>query len=150
MMLREPWRTRLLFLSFAVNLVTLPLAASHVLMMTRHHPHPAPGPPRTSVMVRHISHDLPTADAKRFRAVLMPRTPDIEVARAKMEAAKTAMARVIGRDPYDPAAVAKAMHDWQLSWLAWSGILGQGILAALPELSPQGRHQLSVAGQRER
>lgn len=144
-MLREPWRTRLLFLSFAVNLVTLPMIGTRLFM----HPPTLPqGPPRPEVMVERMAHQLPPDDAVQFRAAMEEHVPDIEVARARMVAARAAMSRAIGRSPFDEAAVRAAMQTWQSAWMAWSDDLGVAMMAGLAKLSPEGRQRLAEAGVR--
>lgn len=145
MMLREPWRTRLLFLSFAANLLLIPIAGAR--FWTRNPPL-TPGLPRTSVIVDHMVRDLPADDAIRFRATMEEHLGDIETARTRMLAARGAMSRAIGRSPYDPITVQASMKDWQSTWNTWSEELGRGMLAALPSLSDEGRQKLGVAGRR--
>jgi uncharacterized membrane protein len=145
MMLREPWRTRLLFLSFALNLIVIPMIAGRFVM---HRPALPPGPTRPEVVVERLAHELPADDAARLRAAMKPHLPDIEVARARMEAARATMSRAIGQTPFDEAAVRTAMRTWQTAWMAWSDDLGSAMLAALAELSPEGRQRLAEAGMR--
>lgn len=145
MMLREPWRTRLLLVSFAVNLIAVPMIGTRMFL---HRPPLPPGPPRPEVMVERLAHELPPEDAVRFRAAMEQRVPDIEVSRARMEAARAAMSRAIGRSPFDEGAVRAAMRTWQSAWVAWSDDLGAAMLAALADLSPEGRDRLAQAGLR--
>lgn len=145
MMLREPWRTRLLFLSFAVNLVLIPIAGAR--FWTRHGPI-TPGLPRTEMIIEHMVHDLPADDAMRFRTAMEDHLGDIDAARVRMLAARGAMSRAIGRSPYDPGAVQASMQAWQATWNSWSEELGRGMLAALPNLSEEGRQKLAAAGRR--
>lgn len=145
MMLREPWRTRLLFISFGVNLILIPVAVSFT--WKRHAPI-TPGVPRTEMMIEHMAHDLPADDAQRLRATMENHLGDIESARVRMLAARGAMSRAIGRAPYDAKAVQSSMQVWQGAWQKWSETLGRAMLDALPTLSDQGRQDLAVAGRR--
>lgn len=147
MMLREPWRTRLLFVSFAVNLILIPIAAAR---FWTHRPPLTPGLPRTEIVIEHMVRDLSPLDATRFRNTMEERSGDIEAARVRMLAARGAMSRAIGRSPYDEAAVQAAMRTWRSSWDDWSETLGQAMLSALPGLSDQGRSTLSRSGHRGR
>jgi uncharacterized membrane protein len=142
MLLREPWRTRLLFGSFALNLFTLALIGAHFA----YRPPPGPSPPER--IVEHMVRGLPEGDAQRFRAVMATRLPEIEAAHARMEEARTAMTRAIARDPYDERAVRQAMKAWQAAWLAMSDGIGEGMLSAVSTLSPDGRRRLADAGLR--
>lgn len=144
-MLREPWRTRLLFLSFAVNLLLIPIAGAR--FWTRHGPL-TPGLPRTEMIIEHMVHDLPADDAARFRSAMQEHLGEIDTARARMLEARGAMSRAIGQTPYDPASVQASMQTWQSAWNMWSEALGRGMLAALPNLSEAGRQKLAIAGRR--
>lgn len=145
MMLREPWRTRLLILSFALNLLLLPLAGARLWAPRAPL---TPGLPRTEIIIDHMTRDLPPEDAERFRATMEQHLPDIEGARARMLAARNAMSRAIGRTPYDPVVLQDAMRAWQAAWTNWSETLGQAMLAALPGLSAPGREALAKMGRR--
>lgn len=145
MMLREPWRTRLLVLSFAVNLLLIPLAGAR--LWAPHAPF-TPGLPRTEIIIEHMVRDLPPEDAERFRTTMEEHLGDIDSARVRMLAARNAMSRAIGRSPYDPAILRDAMHTWQTAWTGWSETLGQAMLDALPGLSTPGREALAAMGRR--
>ena len=146
MTLREPWRTRLLLLSFAVNLFAVPMAATRFLM---HRPSlPGGGVPPPQVMIDRLAELLPPDDANHFRTSMEDHVPDIEVSRARMEAARAAMGRAIARTPFDPDAVRAAMSTWQAAWKAWSDDFGSAMLAALGDVSPDGRERLANAGRR--
>lgn len=142
MLLREPWRTRLLFGSFALNLFMLALVGAHLLVR------PPPGGPQPERIIAHMVRELPPEDAERFRAVMATRLPAIEDAHARMEGARRAMAQAIARTPYDEAAVREAMKRWQTAWLAMSDGIGEGMLDAVTTLSPDGRRRLADAGLR--
>ena len=73
---------------------------------------------------------------------------DIDSARVRMLAARTAMSRAIGRTPYEPEVLRDAMYTWQTAWTSWSETLGQAMLAALPTLSTPGREALATMGRR--
>ncbi len=139
MMLREPWRTRLLFVSFAVNLVTIPMAGMRYFG-------PPSGPPRPQAMVERLTKELPPADGEKFRFAVEPHIEEIEVARVRMEAARTAMLRAIGSTPFEPEAVQASMRKWQQSWKVWSDGIGVAMLAGLQDVSAEGRQQLAEAG----
>jgi hypothetical protein len=146
MMLREPWRTRLLIVSFAVNLLLIPLAGAR-LWAPRATPL-TPGLPRTEIIIDHMVRDLPPGDAERFRATMEEHLGGIDSARVRMLAARNTMSRAIGRTPYDPVLLQDAMHKWQTAWTSWSETLGQAMLDALPALSTPGREALAAMGKR--
>jgi len=146
-MFREPWRTRLLFVSAAGNLFAVALIGAHFAM--RPGPRP-PGPPRAEIMMDRMAHDLQPADAARFREVMQTRLPEIDAARARMEQARAAMSQAIAQTPYDEAELRQAMKAWQAAWMTMSDELGAGMLTAVSGLSPDGRRRLAEAGMRHR
>lgn len=149
MTLREPWRTRLLFLSFAFNLITIPMAAAPLFFHRGMGPPSVPGgPPRPGVMFDRISRALSDEDKSKLQAVVEPHFEEIDVARARMEAARAAMLRAIGHTPYDPDALRDAMRNWQVAWRAWSDDFGAAFLEGVKEVSPDGRQRLAEAGRR--
>ncbi len=141
---REPWRTRLLFLSLAGNVFALALIGAHVAGRRQF------GPPGPDAAIDRMARDLAPADGERFRAVMAAARPQHALARGRMEAARDAMSRAIGQAPYDEAAVRQAMLAWQSAWLEWSRGFGATMLTALADLSPDGRRQLAEAGQRRK
>jgi len=143
MMLREPWRTRLLFASFALNLFFAGLIGTRAM----HHP-PERGPPGSEAFIRHMTRGMPDEDAARFREVMLQARRQNEIARSRMDAARRDLSHAIGQTPYDEATVQKAMRAWQAAWIDWSNALGASMLKALAELSPDGRRSLAEAGQR--
>ena len=142
MFLREPWRTRLLFASFALNLFTLALIGAHFALRG------PPGPPAPERIVEHMIRGLAQPDAERFRSAMARRLPAIDAAHERMEQARAAMVRAIARDPYDEMAVRQAMKDWQTAWMAMSDGIGEGMLSGVSTLSPDGRRRLADAGLR--
>lgn len=143
MILREPWRTRLLVLSFAINLILIPIAGAR--LWTSRAPL-TPGLPRTEIIIDHMVRDLPPEDAVRFRTTMEEHLGDIDSARVRMLAARAALSRAIGSSPYDAAVLHEAMRTWQASWTNWSETLGEAMLAALPGMSTQGREALAAMG----
>lgn len=145
MMLREPWRTRLLFLSFAVNLVTISMLTAPAVTQ-RFTPRPLLplGPPPPGVMVQRMVKELPPEDGRRLEAAMESHIEQIEVARVHMEAARRDMMRQISATPFDHEAAQAAMQRWQANWAAWSRALGVAMLDAAGELSPEGRERLAA------
>ena len=144
-MFREPWRTRLLFVSVAGNLFAAALIGAQFVLRP---PLPPRGEPRAEIMLERMAHDLPASDREQFRAVMLKRVPEIEAARVRVEQARAGMAQAIAHTPYDEAAFRQAMKDWQAAWLAMSDDLGTGMLSAVSVLSPDGRRRLAEAGMR--
>lgn len=139
-MFREPWRTRLLFVSLAGNLFLAGLIGAQWV----HRPPHGHGGPEGGL--ERMAHDLPPADAERFRTAMAVQRPQREQARARMETARMALSTAIARTPYDEGVVRKSMQDWQAAWIEWSNQFGGSMLSALSTLSPDGRARLAEAG----
>lgn len=144
MTLREPWRTRLLFLSVALNLFAAALIGAFVLHRPSHRP------PGWAAMVERMAHDLSPEDKARFLPIMEQARPETELARRRMEEARRAVSRAMAQTPYDEDAVRQAMAAWQAAWMQWSDGLGATMRKALAELSPEGRRHLADAGRRRR
>lgn len=137
--LREPWRTRLLFLSLAGNLFSVALIGSHVAMQR------PPGSPDLDRVVDRMARSLPPADAAQLRAVLAQERPWYEQSRHGMEEARADLSRAIAQTPYDEPAVRARMQALQTRWVETSGRFGESLLMAIRTLSPEGRAKLANA-----
>ena len=140
-MLREPWRTRLLFASVAGNLFCAALIGAHLLR-------PARAMPGLDGAVEHMARDLPSDDAERFRAVLARERAWREDARRRMDQARAELSRSIGSTPYDEAAVRARMAALQARRAEASGRFGEVLIVAIGTLSPEGRARLADAAER--
>ena len=87
---------------------------------------------------------LPPADAARFRTTLAADRSRYEPARRQVEQARLAVARAIGREPFDAARAQAAMQAWRQRWPAFAGAFSASILDAVGRLSPAGRTRLAV------
>ncbi len=146
MMLREPWRTRLLFLSFAVNLVTIPMLVVPIVTSRfgQQRPLLPLGPPPPGVMIERMTAQLPKVDGQRLREAMEPHKEEIEVARVHMEASRRDMVRELSSTPFDREATKSAMRKWQANWAMWSKALGDAMLDGAGQLSPEGRTRLAA------
>lgn len=140
--LREPWRTRVLWLSVAGNLFAGALIGGHIAM------HRASGPPGLDGVVDRMANALPSEDAARFRALLAHERPWYDLARRNMDDAREELSNAIARQPYDEDAVRARMKAWQARWLETSGRFGDSLLTAIGSLSPEGRVRLARASLR--
>lgn len=140
-MLREPWRTRLLFVSVAGNLFSAALIGAHLL-------HPARAASGPDGVVERIARDLPPADAERFRTVLARERAGHDEARDRMNKAQAELSRSIGHSPYDEATVRTRMAALQQRRAESSGKFGEALLVAIGTLSPEGRARLADAADR--
>ena len=141
-LLREPWRTRVLWLSLAGNLFAGPLIGAQFFMR---HPH---GPPGLEGVVERMARALPDDDAARFRATLAHERPWYDLARRQMDDSREQLSRAIAQQPYDEEAVRGRMHEWQARWIETSNRFGDSLLSAIGALSPEGRVRLAEASLR--
>lgn len=137
--LRDPWRTRVLWLSLGGNLFAAALIGAHVTM------HRPSGPPGLDGAVERMARALPDDDAARFRATLDHERPWYDLARRRMDESRLALSVAIAQEPYDEAAVRTRMHEWQARWIETSSRFGDSLLTAIGGLSPQGRARLAAA-----
>ncbi len=140
--LREPWRTRVLWLSLAGNLFAGALIATH-LTMNRH-----TGPSGLDGVVERMAGALPDPDAARFRATLAHERPWYDLARRQMDESREQLSQAIAQQPYDEAVVRERMHNWQARWIETSTRFGDSLLSAIGELTPEGRTRLAEASLR--
>ena len=138
--LREPWRTRVLWLSVACNLFAAALAGARFVVGP-------PGPPGLAGAAERMARDLPPADAARFRAALDPQKPWFDAARRRMADARADLARSIAQNPYDEQVVHERMAAYQARWAETSGRFGDCLLTAIGTLSPEGRAKLAETTQ---
>lgn len=140
-LLREPWRTRVLWLSLAGNLFTGTLIGGHLMH------HPQRGPPGIEGAAERMARDLPPADAARFRAALDRERPWYDMARRRMADARTDLAQSIAETPYDEAVVRARLMAFQARWAETSDRFGQSLLTAIGTLSPEGRAKLAATAE---
>ncbi len=140
--LRDPWRTRVLWLSLAGNLFAGALIASHLAMRR------PSGPPGLEGAVERMARSLPAEDAARFRATLDHERPWYDLARRQMDDARARLSQSIAQQPYDEAVVRARMQEWQARWLETSNRFGDSLLSAIGGLSPEGRVKLAEASLR--
>ncbi len=140
LVLRDPWRTRVLWLSIAGNLFAAALIGARMAAGS-------PGPPGLAGAAERMARDLPSADAARFRAVLDHERPWFDTARRRMVEARADLARSIAQNPYDENAVHERMSAYQARWAETSGRFGDSLLTAIGTLSPEGRAKLAETTQ---
>lgn len=137
MVVREPWRTRVLWLSIAGNLFTATLIGAHVATRRPH------APPGLAGAAERLARDLPPDDAARFRRALDQERPWYDMARRRMEEARTDLSRSIAAEPYDEAEVRDRLVTFQARWAETSGRFGESLVSAIATLSPEGRTKLA-------
>ena len=143
LVLRDPWRTRVLWLSIAGNLFGGALIGAH--LATR----PGKAAPGLEGALEHMARDLPPHDAARLRATLDRERPWFDMAKRGMGEARADLARSIAREPYDEAAIRRRMDAFQALRAETAARFGESLLAAIGTLSPEGRAKLAHAVQRK-
>ena len=139
--LREPWRTRVLWLSLAGNLFAGALIGGHLMVQ------PPRGPPGIEAAAERMARDLPPADATRFRAALDRERPWYDMARRRMAEARIDLARSIAETPYDEVVVRARLTTFQARWAETADRFGQSLLTAIGTLSPEGRAKLAATAE---
>lgn len=137
--LLEPWRSRLLWLSLALNVFAAALfAAPHVW-----HRRPPPGPPGFDMMVDRMARSLNPADAARFRAAMAAERPAYDDGRAGVDEARRTLAARLRQEPFDPDAARAAMDALQGRVQAMSGRFNGTLAQAVGGMSPAGRAEVA-------
>ncbi len=136
--LTEPWRTRVLWLSVALNVFCGALIGGHLLVGRGH------GPGLDGAVDR-LAQSLAPDDATQFRRVLAAERPWYNQSRRMLDAARAELAQSIAQDPWDEANVRLHMIAFQARWLESSSRFGDGLLVALGTLSPDGRSRIAIA-----
>lgn len=133
----EPWRTRVLWLSVALNLFGAALIGGHFVDRGR------PGPPGFEGAVERMARDLGPEDAGRFRAVLASERPWYGQSRRALDEARADLSRSIAQTPFDEAQIRLKMEALQARWTESSTRFGDGLLSALAQISPDGRARIA-------
>lgn len=139
MALREPWRTRVLWLSVAGNLFGAALIGAHLATREPRH---VPG---MAAAAERMARDLSPADAALFRASLERERPWWEMARRRMNEARLDLSTTIERQPYDETAVRAQLDQFNARWAETNGRFGESLLTAIATLSPEGRAKIADA-----
>ena len=142
--LLEPWRTRLLWASVALNLFALGL------LVTPHVWRPGGPPPGFDGIVERMSRHLPNADAARFRAVMERERPWYDISRRDLDEARARTAHLVEREPFDPEATRAALNQFQDRLREAARRFDDSLVVALADLSPEGRATLAESFRRRR
>ncbi len=139
-MSRNTARTVGLWASLALNAFLAALVGAHLVRA-------AAAPPRRfgiDAAIARMAAILPPADAAQFRATLAADRSRYEPPRREVEQARRAVARAIGREPFDAARARAAMQAWRERWPAFADAFSASILDAVGRLSPGGRARLAA------
>ncbi|HTW25503.1 MAG TPA: periplasmic heavy metal sensor [Acetobacteraceae bacterium] len=141
----EWWRFGL-WASLALNAFLLALLAARLLAP----PPPHHGPPDVQRVIARMAATLPPEDAARFRSVMTGRAPALQAAQDRLRAAHRTAAAAIGAVPFRAADAEAAMAAFRAAWLDLARQLGQALVVAAGDLSPQGRARLAAFGETPR
>ena len=131
-----------LALSTVLNLFLLGVIAGHLLSHRVRSPALAVGGAPMTRAIERAEAALDPADAAAFRAVLARDWPRFAESAEQVEAARRALAREIGAEPFDAPAAAQALAKWRSSWDRFMGDFSGPLIEALSSISPQGRRRL--------
>lgn len=143
--LLEPWRTRVLWASLALNLFALPLLAIPHLWHR-----PPPGPPGFDALLDRFARPLPGPDQVHLRGAMAAQRPWFDTARQEVGDKRVAVADAIGREPYDSETTRRAFAALQDALRQSSTRFDDGLLTAMAGLTPAGRTALADSMRRRR
>lgn len=143
--LLEPWRTRLLFLSLAINVFAIPALLAPLVLDRRPH-----GPPNFERLVDRLARDLPSQDAAILRATMTREQPWYDQGRRSLDTARAEVAQAVAQTPYDPAQVDRALQSMQDRLRESAVRFDQSLVAAVGQLSPDGRARMAESIRRSR
>lgn len=135
---RPGGRTRIfLVVSLALNLF---LAG----MMVAWHMRPPPPPgPWFERMIQRMSGDLAPADRDILQAAYQARRPELDRMDKDVQAARERVGAAMRAQPYDPAALEKAMADARDAREPVVETVEQAVAEAAAKMSPEGRMKLA-------
>ena len=136
--LLEPWRTRLLWTSLGLNLFAAALIAGPHLW----HRHP-PGPPDFDMIIDRVTRSLPSGDVGAFRDAMARGRPDFDTGRLHLAEVRAQVARVLAAPTFDPAAARTVLEAMRKQLHDGSERFDEHLIAALGNVSPQGRAKLA-------
>jgi uncharacterized membrane protein len=139
--LLEPWRSRLLWLSLALNVFAAALIAAPLLW--HRPPGGPPTPPSFDTLVQRMARGLAPNDAEAFKAAMAKERPWYELGRQRLDEARDNVAEMVARTPYDPAATNAALQAMQDRMREGAVRFDESLSAAVGAMSPEGRTHLA-------
>jgi hypothetical protein len=140
------WRRFALPASVLLNLFLIALIGGYVL---RHGGHDAaaasPSLPR---ILANAQASLSAPDAAAFGAVMRRDAPRYLESARKLVEARTLLERQITAQPYDAEATKQAFKTWQASADRFLSQIGDSLVEALGQVSPEGRQKLVASRRR--
>jgi uncharacterized membrane protein len=139
---RQQWRRLALGASLALNVLLLAYVATQLLQPPPQRP--APRAVGIQAMIERISRDLPPGDKQIFEEAFARDRPRLMAASEQMRAARRSLDATIAARPFDPAATRAAIEQWRDAWQRMSAMFNESFLAALQEISPDGRATIAA------
>jgi hypothetical protein len=140
------WRRFALPVSVLLNLFLIALIGGHLL---RHGGYDvATASPSLPRILANAQASLSAPDAAAFGAVMRRDAPRYIESARRLAEARAILERQITAQPYDVAATRKAFLAWQVSADRFLSQIGDSLVEALGQVSPEGRQKL-VASRRK-
>ena len=128
----------LLAASLALNLFLVALIAAHLLRRPGHERWARP-----AMVIERLAASLPRADGDKLRAALAARNTEVGVLVDAFRAAQDEVRAALRSQPFDEAALARAMADAETAHAALEKAI-HGLMAnAAGQMSPEGRAGLA-------
>lgn len=96
-------------------------------------------------MVARIEHTLPPGDRPVFRQVLERERESYAAELAAFRAASRAVDDAMGREPFEPEALRRALDTWSTRWAEFSAAFTGALVKTMEAVSPAGRAQIAAA-----
>ncbi len=140
--LLEPWRSRVLYASLALNL----FAAAHVATILLA-PHRPAGPNFDSVVER-LARPLAQPEAAAFREIMARERPWYELGRTNIEQSRLQVAIRIRAEPFDPLALRLELLRMQDRLRETASRFDDSLVMALATMPPEARVAMADAVRR--
>lgn len=138
------WRP-LLVASLALNLLFIAAVGAHYVRTTARS-----STERWKANIDILAKSLPESDAAKFRATLAQRLPALEAARGDLRTAREAIADIIRTEPFDRAALERAMADFGTKRVGLQATYQAMLADAAAAMSHDGRIKLADWSSRRR
>jgi uncharacterized membrane protein len=108
------------------------------------------GPPSLPRLLARLEGSLPAGDRPAFAAALDKDRPRYTAAFDEARAARRAMEEIARREPFDIAALRRAIAATNQRWLVATDAFGESLAQGMAAISPEGRRALVDAAPKER
>lgn len=98
--------------------------------------------------IERLAERLPGPDGDKLRASFAAHAKDLPAARSELKATRDAFRKALAADPYDPAAVEKALAQLDASRAKVRQMVRVTVVSAAAEMSAEGRKRLADSSKR--